>query len=216
MVRGACVGRRDSELGECLEADVLIEDGKIAAIGKALQREGAEIVEARGKILMPGMIDGHRHVWEGIDAGRLVKTHLGGAGGFSTYQDWKQRAIVSSTPEDHYLAGLIGGLQAIDSGVTSVVDYAHGQHTLDNALGAARGFKDSGVGGWFAIAPYVSSSYKPGDTLPLVQAQYERHTPFKDWQWAITETLQAEDFADRSAPLQLAICPDTDMEDPLP
>src|SRR5258708_27682587 len=84
IVRGADLLTMDSELGECLETDVLIEDGKIAAIGKALQREGAEIVEARGKILMPGMIDGHRHVWEGIDAGRLVKTHLGGAGGFCT------------------------------------------------------------------------------------------------------------------------------------
>jgi len=37
-------------------------------------------------------------------------------------------------------------LQAIDSGVTTVVDYAHGQISEAHAMAAARGLRDSGIG----------------------------------------------------------------------
>jgi len=44
--------------------DVLVEDGKIAAIGKRLRvPDGTEIVDASGKTLLPGLIDAHTHVF---------------------------------------------------------------------------------------------------------------------------------------------------------
>ncbi|MDI6022092.1 amidohydrolase family protein [Leucobacter sp. UT-8R-CII-1-4] len=43
-------------------ADVLIRDGKIAAIGKDLVAEGADVVDVAGKIVGPGFIDLHSHV----------------------------------------------------------------------------------------------------------------------------------------------------------
>lgn len=45
-------------------ADVLVEDGKIAAVGEGLAGDGAEIVEAAGKIVAPGLIDMHVHLRE--------------------------------------------------------------------------------------------------------------------------------------------------------
>ena len=45
-------------------ADVLVEDGKIAAVGENLQAEGAQVVEAAGKIVSPGLIDMHVHLRE--------------------------------------------------------------------------------------------------------------------------------------------------------
>mgnify|MGYP001782883762 FL=1 len=45
-------------------ADVLIEDGKIAAIGKDLAAEGAEVYDAAGKLVTPGLIDMHTHFRE--------------------------------------------------------------------------------------------------------------------------------------------------------
>ena len=45
-------------------ADVLIEDGKIAAVGKDLSAEGAEVYDAAGKIVTPGLIDMHTHFRE--------------------------------------------------------------------------------------------------------------------------------------------------------
>jgi dihydropyrimidinase len=43
-------------------ADVAFDDGKITAVGTALERDGAEVVDVTGKRLMPGFIDGHTHM----------------------------------------------------------------------------------------------------------------------------------------------------------
>ncbi len=42
--------------------DLLIEDGKISCVGKNLKAEGAEVLDARGKVVAPGFIDLHVHL----------------------------------------------------------------------------------------------------------------------------------------------------------
>ncbi|MDH3997344.1 MAG: dihydroorotase [Desulfuromonadales bacterium] len=42
--------------------DVLIEDGKIAAIGAKLDAKGAEVIDAAGKLVTPGLVDIHVHL----------------------------------------------------------------------------------------------------------------------------------------------------------
>ncbi len=212
LIRGADLLTMDPELTEIEGGDVLIEDGKISAIGKGLTRDGAEIVDANGMILMPGMSDGHRHVWQIIDAGRLAKTS---PARYAGYQEWKMRIIVSLTPEDHYLAGLVGGLLAIDSGVTSIIDYAHGQINAETALAAAQGVKDSGISGWFAFQMGVSSSYKPGDTVSLAEAHAQRIAKTTETHWTTAERLQNEVFSDRSAIMQLSLAPASGNGSPL-
>ncbi len=44
------------------QADILIEDEKIVQIGQSLPSEGAEICDARGKLVFPGFIDAHTHM----------------------------------------------------------------------------------------------------------------------------------------------------------
>lgn len=208
LIRDADLLTMDPELQEMRGTDVLIENGMISAVCKGLSVEGAEVVEASGMILMPGMCDGHRHLWHTVDAGRLAKTQ---PGLYSTYQEWKMRTIVSMNPEDHYLAGYLGGLMAIDSGVTSVVDYAHGQINAENALAAGKGAKDSGVGGWFALQLGVSSTYKPGDVVPLSVADSQRIAATTDTHWATAERLQKEVFSSRTDIMQLGLAPSTGM-----
>lgn len=208
LIRGADLLTMDPTLKEMQETDVLIEKGRISAIGKDLSTEGAEVIEADGMILMPGMCDGHRHLWHTVDAGRLAKTH---PSVYATYQEWKMRTIVSMNPEDHYLAGYLGGLMAIDSGVTSVIDYAHGQINAENALAAGEGVKDSGVAGWFAFQLGVSSTYKPGDVVPLSVADSQRIAATTETHWATAERLQKEVFSGSSDIMQLGLAPASGM-----
>ena len=208
LIRGADVLTMDPDWRELLETDVLIDDGRIAALGNNLSADDAEIVEANGMILMPGMVDGHRHLWHTVDAGRLAKTE---PGKYATYQEWKMRTIVSMNAEDHYLAGYVGGLMAIDSGVTSLIDYAHGQIDADTALAAAKGAKDSGVGGWFAFQMGVSPTYKPGESVPLALADAQRIAPVNETHWAIAGRLQKEVFSSRDDIMQLGLAPASGM-----
>ena len=121
---------------------------------------------------------------------------------------WKMAAVVAMEPEDHYIAELVGGLQAIDSGVTSILDYAHGQDTEAKAMAAARGLKDSGIAGWFAYQLGISYAFEPGDTVSgaeAVQAMFAIRSSEPEWNTAAL--LRKELFHDSSAPLRLALGP---------
>jgi len=47
--------------GRLDEADVLMRDGRIVAVGRQLRAEGASLIDARGRWLTPGIIDIHTH-----------------------------------------------------------------------------------------------------------------------------------------------------------
>lgn len=203
LIKNADLLTMDKALGEVTGADVLIDNGKIAAIGKGLSAGDAEVIDATDMILMPGMIDGHRHVWEGFEAGHLVKTN---PADYATYQTSKKKVMVCLTAEDHQFAGYIGGLQAIDSGVTTLLDYAHAQWSQDRAVASARGLQQSGVAGWFGYQVSHTPTYGIGATVPLAQAEAEQGAMADDQHFRTAEVLASQVFADRSAPLQLALC----------
>src|SRR4026208_2127802 len=56
----------DKAVGNFMQADVLIDGTKVGAVGPNLKAEGAEVIDASNMIVMPGFIDTHRHLWEGI------------------------------------------------------------------------------------------------------------------------------------------------------
>jgi dihydroorotase len=85
LIRGGTV--IDPASGRNEIADVLVEDGKIAAVGAGLRSEGAEIHEAAGRIVAPGFIDMHVHLRDpGFEHSETVATgsHAAAAGGFTT------------------------------------------------------------------------------------------------------------------------------------
>jgi cytosine/adenosine deaminase-related metal-dependent hydrolase len=213
LIRNADILTMNSKREELTGHDVLIVDGKISQIGKNISAPDAEQVDAAGMVLMPGMIDGHRHVWQCIDAGRLSKFHP--APYSATYQEWKMRTIVSVNADEMYLAGLVGGLLAIDSGVTTVLDYAHGQINQETAIASATGLKASGIGGFFAFQLGVSSSHKPGDTVSLEKAHSERIAQTSEVHWTTADALKRDVFSNPDDVLQFGLCPASGMGDPL-
>lgn len=202
LIRGADILSMDEKLGEVKGADVLVVNGKIAEIGKGLAATDAEVIDAAGMILMPGMNDGHRHLWLGLHAGRLVKTD---AKKYSAYQPWKMRTMVCMTPEDFRLSGYVGGLQAIDSGVTNLLDYAHAHHTQEKAIAGAQGFLDSGVGGVFCYQASHNTTYGPGDTLPEAQATAERQGAPQESNYVTAGLLRQMFATGADAPAQFGI-----------
>jgi 5-methylthioadenosine/S-adenosylhomocysteine deaminase len=66
LLKNGCVLSVDRKIGNFPQADVLIEGSKIAAVGPNLSAADAEVIDAANTIVMPGFIDTHRHIWEGI------------------------------------------------------------------------------------------------------------------------------------------------------
>ena len=114
-------------------ADVLVTGDQIAAVGQGLAvPEGTAEVDAAGGILMPGMIDTHRHMWQ---------TAMRGYGADWTltqyfvwyYLQWGK----VFRPQDIYAGNLLAALEAVDAGVTTTVDWSHGLQTVAHADAAA-------------------------------------------------------------------------------
>ena len=179
------------EQGELSGVDVLVRDGRIAAIGKRIAAMDAEVVEAAGMILMPGMIDTHRHVWESLECGHIVK--LDPSGG-RDYQNYKAQAMVCMTPEDFYLSQYFGGLMALDAGVTTVVDYAHVHYTMDRAVEAVRGLQASGVSGTFCYQLGHNPTHRPGEPLSRRRATAERVAPPTEENYRVARYLKENMF----------------------
>jgi cytosine/adenosine deaminase-related metal-dependent hydrolase len=121
------------------DGDVLIIDAKIAAVGVALEvPEGAFEIDARGGILMPGMIDTHRHMWQ------TAMRAYGADWTLSQYFVWYYlehgRAF---RPEDIEAGNLISALDAIEGGVTTTVDWSHGLQSVEHAEAAVEALATS-------------------------------------------------------------------------
>ena len=203
LIRGADLLTMDDKLGEMKQADLLIEGDRIARIGPDLPAGNAEVIEGRGMILMPGMIDGHRHVWESPFLGELVKTEPKRYGTYIPFNN--QRVGVCMTAEDVYFGNWLGGTVMIDSGVTSVLDQAHVIHTAEKGHAAAKGLQDSGIGGVFCFQITHSPTYGAGATLPAAQAAAEFGAPADEAHLAWAKATRDRYFTDASAPLRFGI-----------
>jgi 5-methylthioadenosine/S-adenosylhomocysteine deaminase len=149
LVKGGCVLTLDRALGDYERADVLVEDGRIAAVAPDIDAAGAEVLEAAGKIVMPGFVDTHRHTWQ---------TALRGICADWTLQDYFRgiRLHLSTffRPEDMFAGNYVGALEALDAGVTTVLDFSHCTNTPAHADEAVRGLIDSGLRAIFAYGFY--------------------------------------------------------------
>lgn len=99
-------------------ADLLIEDGAISHVGGGIEAPGARVIDAAGRIVMPGLINAHTHSNQSIEKGLcdalpldawMVVASYGGAG-------------ATLRPEDLYLSTMVGALEMLEGGTTAVLD----------------------------------------------------------------------------------------------
>ncbi|HUQ55856.1 amidohydrolase family protein [Lentzea sp.] len=173
LLRGGRVVTMDPAVGDLARGDVLIEGGRIAAVAAALDVPGAEVVDATGKIVLPGFVDTHRHTWQ---------TAFRGVGADWTFAQYG-RAVHGTLrrhyrPEDVYLGNLLGRIEALGSGVTTMLDWFHCSDHPDNADAAIQALREApgrslfcyGAGvGDAPIAPEVTRVREllPGDDMVL-------------------------------------------------
>jgi 5-methylthioadenosine/S-adenosylhomocysteine deaminase len=146
LIKGGHVVTVDPVLGDLPVGDVLAVDGVITAVGPGLRPATAdvEVVEAAGRLVIPGLVDTHRHVWQGALGG--FTPQITGAG----YGPAVLTGIaLRHSPDDVYAGTLWGALQALDAGITTIADWAHNDQSPAHADADLRGLADSGIRGYF-------------------------------------------------------------------
>jgi 5-methylthioadenosine/S-adenosylhomocysteine deaminase len=138
LLRNGHVLTMDPAIGDVYGGDVLIEDDRIAAVGPSLEVGDAEVIDATDCIVIPGFIDSHRHTWETVVRGIAPDVRL--AEYFDVVLDQLAPAY---RPEDVYAGNYLGALEAIDAGVTTLLDWSHISNTPEHADAAIHGLRDA-------------------------------------------------------------------------
>jgi cytosine/adenosine deaminase-related metal-dependent hydrolase len=161
VIRGGQVLVGDPGDGRFEHADLVVEDGRIAGIGPSDGVSEARVVDAAGTLVLPGFVDTHRHTWQTamrgvcadwtlLDYFRGVRLQISGAYG----------------PEDVYAGNYAGALEALDSGVTTLLDFSHCLNSPDHADEAVRGLADAGVRAIFAYGMFPVPLEQPAFATP--------------------------------------------------
>jgi 5-methylthioadenosine/S-adenosylhomocysteine deaminase len=140
VIRNAIVISMDPAIGEHLDGDVLIDGPKIAAVRPNLGPVDAHEIDGRGMIVMPGFVDTHRHTWQCLlrnaAADWSLAQYFGGV-----------RGVMGDlyTADDMYVANHIGSLEALDAGITTLVDWSHNNNSPEHADACVKGLMDTGI-----------------------------------------------------------------------
>jgi 5-methylthioadenosine/S-adenosylhomocysteine deaminase len=128
----------DPRRGDLPRADVLIKDGVIARVAERIDASGARRIDASDRLVMPGFVDTHRHTWQ---------TAFRGVGADWTFAQYlvAMHDVVKPhyAPEDVYLGNLLGRLEALSAGVTTMLDWFHAALTPEHTDAALQALRDA-------------------------------------------------------------------------
>src|SRR5262245_51578761 len=126
LIRGGEVYDHDGDVHKPKRADILIDNGDIVAVGAGLAADGAEIVDARGKLVIPGLINAHYHSHDTLCRGLFEELPL---------EVWLLYTLplgAHRSKEEVRARTLVGALESIRCGITCVQDML-GLIPLDDA-----------------------------------------------------------------------------------
>ena len=163
LLKGGLVVTVDHLIEDLPDADVLIRDGVIVevAAGLSTSSKNAEVIDCIGRLVIPGLVDTHRHVWQGA-IGAFTPQMTGAGYGPAVLNGISTRY----EPEDIYAGALWGALQALDAGITTIADWAHNLRSPEHANANLRGLQESGIRGYFLYGGPGPTSDVPNPPHP--------------------------------------------------
>ncbi|WP_166459510.1 amidohydrolase family protein [Amycolatopsis pithecellobii] len=148
LIRGGCVLTLDPGLGDFESANVLVRDGKIVDVGPDVEAPGVPEIDARNTIVLPGFVDTHRHLWQGILRNSVPDADL------AEYMSTVHNVLAANfQPEDVYAGNYISALGALNSGVTTILDWSQVQNTPQHSDAAVDALTAAGIRAVFAFGP---------------------------------------------------------------
>src|SRR5277367_5725794 len=141
LLKGGTVVTMDPRVPNLSTGDVLVEGGRIAAVGPNLPGDGAETINAAGCIVMPGLVDAHHHMWLGV-----MRRLMPDVDDLFAYID-----VVAETlgaryrPRDMYLSTKLTAVASLDAGITTIIDACHSSRSPEHTDAALDALDDSGI-----------------------------------------------------------------------
>jgi guanine deaminase len=164
LLRGACALRGEVLAFDAQPLDVLIEGERIVSIGSTGTVTACdEIVDLGGHLLVPGIVNGHFHSHEHFSKGRTENLPL------EVWMPQMRSALtVPMTPRQTYLRTLVGALEALHTGTTTVVDdlILGPRIERENLEAVFQAYEDAGIR---ALVGFAMMNRPVVDNFPFVK-----------------------------------------------
>jgi len=141
LFKGGAIVTMDANVPNHAAGDVLVEGDRIIAVGANIQTDDAEVIDAAGCIVMPGLIDAHHHAWLSV-----MRRMMPDVDDLFAYID-----VVAETlgahyrPLDMYLSTKLTAIASLDAGITTIVDACHSSRSPEHTDAALDALEDAGI-----------------------------------------------------------------------
>ena len=171
LIRNATIVTMDQQ-GDVPRGDLLVQDGRVAAVAPAITADEAEVVDATGCIVIPGLVNAHMHTWQTALRGVAANWTL-----LEYFQKMHAGLATAFGPQDLFIATRMGALNQLNCGTTTLADWCHNNPTPEHNDAAIEGLLSTGIrAAFFHGTPKPDP--KPGQApfweVPHPRAEVER------------------------------------------
>jgi 5-methylthioadenosine/S-adenosylhomocysteine deaminase len=188
IVRNAYLVTMDAKLGDIPAGDVHVRNGALIGVGSNLSAPGAEEIDGRNRIALPGFIDTHFHLWGSFARGVV-------ADGDFDYFPVMSRLGPVMTPDDAYNSAMLGIAEAVNSGLTTIHDWSHNIISGAYADADLRALRGAGVRARFSYGYSRNLQQKPKETADFNDIARVK----REWFGPSNDGLLTMGFASRGA-----------------
>lgn len=172
LIKGGTIVSMDRRIGDLAKGDILVNGTAIERVGRSVRAPGARVIDAAGKIVLPGLVNAHLHTWQ---------TGIRGIAGdwpIAHYLHLMHAKIAPRyTANDTYLGNLVGALNQIANGATTVFDWCHNNATPEHTDAAVAGLREAGIRALFGHGspkPAQRKGAPPFTHIPHPRGELER------------------------------------------
>jgi cytosine/adenosine deaminase-related metal-dependent hydrolase len=148
VIRGAHVLSMDEKVGDLPVGDVHVRNGAIVAVAASVAAPGAETIDGKGMICMPGLVETHWHHWT-----TFLRPVMRADDPKKTYFPVTFGLGLHYTPQDSFRSVRLSLAQALAAGITTTHNWAHNVRSPAHADAEVQAMRDSGLRGRFAYGP---------------------------------------------------------------
>jgi 5-methylthioadenosine/S-adenosylhomocysteine deaminase len=152
VISNATIITMDPQLGDIVNGSVHVRDGAIVAVGASVNAPAAQVIDGNNRIVLPGLIDTHWHMWHTLFRG--MSGDKGPEGFFPTVT----RFSGSMTPQDMYASTHLAAVEGLNAGITSIHSWCHNIRSRAHAEADIRAINDTGLRGRWSFGQAIDQS----------------------------------------------------------
>ena len=161
LFKGGTIVTMDAKVPNLVTGDVLVEGDRIVAVEANIRADDAEVIEAAGNIVLPGLIDAHHHAWLGV-----MRRLMPDVDDLFAYIDVVAEKLGAHyRPIDMYVSTKLTAVASLDAGITTIIDACHSSRSPEHSDAALESLDSAGIRALHMVGAAMDKK-APAEHLP--------------------------------------------------